>query len=144
MLGYALLMNCGPYRIPHVHAHGRVAYTNKMRFGAMRGFGVPQVTFASEQQIDEIARRWGWIRSHCAGATCMRAGDRWFGGQPILSNGLAECIDTVERESGWQAAARRLPHRTPVPFPVTIPVPVRVPVRLPMNLPSVAAAMASR
>ena len=55
MLGYALLMNCGPYNIPHVHAHGRVAYTHKMRFGAFRGFGVPQVTFASEQQIDEIA-----------------------------------------------------------------------------------------
>ena len=36
-------------------AHGRVAYTNKLRFGAFRGFGVPQVAFAGETQIDEIA-----------------------------------------------------------------------------------------
>jgi len=28
-------------------------------------------------------------------------GDPWFGGQAIRSNGLAECLDVVERESGW-------------------------------------------
>ncbi len=59
VLGYALLMQCGPYRIPHVRAHGRVAYTNKLRFGAFRGFGVPQVTFASESQLDELAAQLG-------------------------------------------------------------------------------------
>ncbi len=48
VLGYALLMSCGPYRIAACARHGRVAYTNKLRFGAFRGFGVPQVTFASE------------------------------------------------------------------------------------------------
>jgi CO/xanthine dehydrogenase Mo-binding subunit len=47
VLGYALLMSCGPYRIPHADCHGRLAYTNKMRFGAFRGFGVPQMTFAT-------------------------------------------------------------------------------------------------
>src|ERR1700740_1812744 len=55
VLGYSLLMSCGPYRIPHVHCHGRLSYTNKTRFGEFRGFGVPQVTFAGETQIDEIA-----------------------------------------------------------------------------------------
>ena len=30
-----------------------------MRSGAFRGFGVPQVTFASEQQVDEIAAKLG-------------------------------------------------------------------------------------
>ena len=103
VLGYALLMQNGPYRIPHVHAHGRVAYTNKLRFGAFRGFGVPQVTFASETQLDEIAQRLGMDPLALRRKNMLAGSDPWFGGQPILSNGLAECVDTVERESGWAA-----------------------------------------
>jgi CO/xanthine dehydrogenase Mo-binding subunit len=110
VLGYALLMNCGPYNIAHVHAHGRVAYTNKMRFGAFRGFGVPQVTFASEQQIDEIAQRLGTDPLALRRQNMKRDGDVWFGGQQIASNGLAQCLDIVERESQWaQARADRAP-----------------------------------
>ncbi len=104
VLGYALLMNCGPYRIPHVHAHGRVAYTNKLRFGAFRGFGVPQMTFASETQLDDIARRLGLDPIALRRRNMLSGDDPWFGGQPILSNGLAECLDHVEKDSGWPAA----------------------------------------
>jgi CO/xanthine dehydrogenase Mo-binding subunit len=104
VLGYALLMNCGPYNIPHVHAHGRVAYTNKLRFGAFRGFGVPQVTFASEQQFDEIARRLHMDPIEFRRRNIKQGDDAWFGGQAILSNGLADCLDIVERESNWRAA----------------------------------------
>ncbi len=105
VLGYALLMNCGPYRIPNVHAHGQVVYTNKMRFGAMRGFGVPQVTFASEQQLDEIARRLDMDPLALRRRNMLSPGDPWFGYQEVRSNGLAQCVDIVERESGM--AARR-------------------------------------
>ena len=102
VLGYALLMQCGPYRIPHVLAHGRVAYTHKLRFGAFRGFGVPQVTFATETQLDAIASRLGMDPIALRRKNMLVPGDPWFGGQPIRSNGLAECVDTVERESGWK------------------------------------------
>ncbi|MCE9659873.1 MAG: xanthine dehydrogenase family protein molybdopterin-binding subunit [Burkholderiales bacterium] len=101
VLGYALLMQCGPYRIPHVRAHGRVAYTNKLRFGAFRGFGVPQVTFASESQLDELAAQLGLDPLAMRRRNMLVPGDPWFGGQAIRSNGLAECLDVVERESGW-------------------------------------------
>ena len=101
VLGYALLMNCGPYRIANVKAHGRVAYTNKLRSGAFRGFGVPQVTFASESQLDEIAERLQMDPIALRRKSLLTGGDAWFGGQPVLSNGLAECLNVVERESGW-------------------------------------------
>ena len=104
VLGYALLMQPGPYRIPNVHAHGRVAYTNKLRFGAFRGFGVPQVTFATETQLDVIASRLGLDPIALRRKNMLVPGDPWFGGQPVRSNGLAECVDTVERESGWRAS----------------------------------------
>jgi CO/xanthine dehydrogenase Mo-binding subunit len=104
VLGYALLMNCGPYNIPHVHAHGRVAYTNKMRFGAFRGFGVPQVTFASEQQLDVLADKLGMDPIAFRRKNIKRDGDTWFGGQAIHSNGLEKCLDLVENASDWKTA----------------------------------------
>jgi CO/xanthine dehydrogenase Mo-binding subunit len=105
VLGYALLMNCGPYNIEHVHAHGRVAYTNKLRFGAFRGFGVPQVTFASEQQIDEIARRLSMEPMALRRRNIKRPGDVWFGGQQVHSNELAACLDVIDREMPPAATA---------------------------------------
>jgi CO/xanthine dehydrogenase Mo-binding subunit len=101
VLGYALLMSCGPYRIPHAHCHGRLVYTNKLRFGAFRGFGVPQVTFATETQLDEIADALGLDPLELRRKNMKREGDTWFGGQAILSNGLAECLDKVQAASGW-------------------------------------------
>jgi len=53
----------GAYHIPSVDVVARTVYTNNPPSGAMRGFGVPQVTFAVESCIDEICR--------------MGAFDRW-------------------------------------------------------------------
>jgi CO/xanthine dehydrogenase Mo-binding subunit len=107
VLGYALLMSCGPYRIPHAYCHGRLAYTNKLRFGAFRGFGVPQVTFATETQLDEIADVLGIDPIELRVKNLKQPGDRWLGGQEILSNGLAECIKKVRNASGWDHTPRR-------------------------------------
>ena len=104
VLGYALLMNVGPYNIPNVRAHGQVAYTNKMRFGAFRGFGVPQVTFASEQQIDEIALQLGLDPIELRRRNLKTGNEPWFCGQQVASNGLTQCLAMVEHASGWQAA----------------------------------------
>ncbi|HXP30828.1 MAG TPA: molybdopterin cofactor-binding domain-containing protein, partial [Stellaceae bacterium] len=98
VLGYSLLMACGPYRFAHARCHGRVAYTNKMRFGAFRGFGNPQVTLAGETQIDEIASRLRLDRFEIRLKNAMRQGDRWFGGQKVESNGLIECIEAVRKQ----------------------------------------------
>ncbi len=126
VLGYALLMSNGPYNIANAHAHGQVAYTNKLRFGAFRGFGVPQVTFASEQQLDEVARRLALDPISLRRRNMKRDGDAWFGGQAIHSNGLAQCLDIVERESNWQAtrsaaAKEALPVSQAAPAPTSTP-----------------------
>ena len=46
----------GPYEVPNVHADSRMFYTNNPVCGAMRGFGVPQLAFAHESQMDAVAR----------------------------------------------------------------------------------------
>jgi len=52
----AMGMACGPYAMTNVALDGYVTYTNNPTAGAMRGFGIPQVTFAVESQMDRLAR----------------------------------------------------------------------------------------
>lgn len=101
VLGYSLLMSRGPYRIPNCRCHGKLVYTNRMRFGAYRGFGNPQVSFATETQIDEIADKLGMDPLDLRIKNMMQPGDTWFGGGDVASNGLAECIERARAESGW-------------------------------------------
>jgi len=101
VLGYALLMSGGPYRIPNQQARGKLVYTNKLRFGAYRGFGNPQVSFAGEQQIDEIAAKLRLDPIELRRRNLLQEGDGWFVGPKIGSNGLARCLDSVEQASGW-------------------------------------------
>ena len=54
-LGKACILAAGPYNIDNLHVEAFVVYTNKTMTGAMRGFGAPQVCFAYESQMDDIA-----------------------------------------------------------------------------------------
>jgi len=45
------------YKLPNIRYHGTAVYTNKALSCAMQGFGNPQVTFATEQLIDELAEK---------------------------------------------------------------------------------------
>lgn len=50
---------CGPYTLPNVRVDVYGAFTNNPPCGAFRGFGNPQATFASESQMDKLARALG-------------------------------------------------------------------------------------
>ena len=54
-LGKAAILSPGPYNIENVRVEAYVVYTNKTMTGAMRGFGAPQVCFAYESHMDDIA-----------------------------------------------------------------------------------------
>ena len=47
------------YNVPNMRFHGQLVYTNKEMGTAFRGFGNPQVTFATESQLDELAVKMG-------------------------------------------------------------------------------------
>ncbi len=47
------------YRTPNVHYQGKCVYCNTPVAAAMRGFGTPQQSFATESMIDEIAEKLG-------------------------------------------------------------------------------------
>ena len=114
VLGYSLLMARGPYRIPHTRCHGRLVYTNKLRFGAFRGFGNPQVTFATETQLDEIAEALDLDPIELRLKNALREGEPWLGGTEVASNGFVECVEQVREASGWE---RRSTERSPSSSP---------------------------
>ena len=51
----AAVFATGPYQINHSAVKITAAFTNNPICGAMRGFGVPQVCFAMERQMDRLA-----------------------------------------------------------------------------------------
>jgi CO/xanthine dehydrogenase Mo-binding subunit len=59
VLENTLVFGAGPYYVPNVKLEGWAWYTNNVLAGAMRGFGVNQVAFAIEQQMDAMARALG-------------------------------------------------------------------------------------
>jgi CO/xanthine dehydrogenase Mo-binding subunit len=109
VLGNGLWFSCGPYRFDYMRAWGTLVYTNKLRFGAFRGFGNPQVTFASEQQVDEIAALIGMDPVTLRERNLLRGDDRWFGGTEVGSNALGACLEQVKTRSGWSRRAELKP-----------------------------------
>jgi CO/xanthine dehydrogenase Mo-binding subunit len=92
VLGFALLMARGPYRIAHLRCEGRTVYTNRLRAAGFRGYGNPQVSFAGESQIDDIAHRLGMDPIDIRLKNAVTAGDQWVGGQRIEACGLRDCL----------------------------------------------------
>jgi CO/xanthine dehydrogenase Mo-binding subunit len=57
VLLYSMVDAAGPYQIPHVKIDGYTVLTNNTFTSANRGFGAPQVCFAYESQMDDLARQ---------------------------------------------------------------------------------------
>ena len=74
---------CGAYRVPNVDVEARAVYTNNPPCGAMRGFGVPQVTFALEGLVDVLAERVGIDGWEFRWRNALEAGDRFGTGQRL-------------------------------------------------------------
>ncbi len=108
VLNFAVLMARGPYRIPNFRIRGQAFYTNKLRAGAFRGFGNPQAGFASESQIDELARKLGRDPVAFRLANVLHDGDHWAGGHPLPSCTVGACLKAVRKAAN---AAPALPPR---------------------------------
>lgn len=91
----------GPYRIPHVRAVGRLVYTNKVYQGSFRGFGNPQIQFATERQMDELARRLGLDPYEFRLKNLLRPGDLSATSQVMGSDtGIAPLLEKVRAVAG--------------------------------------------
>jgi xanthine dehydrogenase molybdenum-binding subunit len=74
---------CGAYRVPAVDVEARAVYTNNPPCGAMRGFGVPQATFAIEGCLDRLAEMVGLDGWEIRWRNALEEGDRFTTGQRL-------------------------------------------------------------
>jgi CO/xanthine dehydrogenase Mo-binding subunit len=97
----ALIHAAGPYRVPHVLVECTTVYTNKTYCGAFRGFGVPQVTFASESQMDELARELGLDPLELRRRNALRPGEGTATGQVFAQSvGIGQTIELIAQRAG--------------------------------------------
>jgi CO/xanthine dehydrogenase Mo-binding subunit len=91
----------GPYQTPHVKVDGYCVYTNKIMSGAMRGFGLPQPTFAIESQMDIMAEKLGIDPLEIRLKNAVEEGSISASHQQITDTALKECMLEAARVSNW-------------------------------------------
>jgi len=105
----ALVHAAGPYAIDNIAVDVRSAYTNNGIAGAFRGFGAPQVVFACESFMDELAGLAGLSPAELRRRNHLAVGSLTATGQPISGScGLQACMDQA-LEAADEAAALRPP-----------------------------------
>jgi len=102
VVGYAGKMLFSLYNIPHTKFVGLTVYTNNPYGGALRGFGNPQVTFASESQLDMIAEHLGIDPVELRLKNVVGSGDVAPTGAEITSCGIRECLLRATEVSHWK------------------------------------------
>ena len=88
----------GAYTVPCVDIRAVTVYTNNIPSGAMRGFGVPQVTFAMESCIDELCRKGGFDRWKIRYDNAFEDGSRTATGQLLKGVGLRKTLLAVREQ----------------------------------------------
>ena len=107
VVNLAVEHSCGPYRIPNTHIEGFCIYTNNGVAGAFRGFGVNQVTFAMESQMDEIARKLNMDPVELRRKNILKRGEETGIGSVIeTSMGLKEILDEIEKSEIYKKRER--------------------------------------
>jgi 4-hydroxybenzoyl-CoA reductase subunit alpha len=96
------------YDLHRVKYIGKRVLTNTPPCGAFRGHGTVDVRFAFEALLDEMAEALGLDAFGLRRANYLTAPTFTDNDLMVNSYGLPECLDWVERESGWKARKGKL------------------------------------
>jgi aldehyde oxidoreductase len=89
----------GAYHFMDVDIEAKAVYTNNIPCGAMRGFGVNQVTFAVEGLVDELCAKGGFDRWQFRYDNALDEGRMVATGQVLGKGvGLRQCLESVRAE----------------------------------------------
>lgn len=87
----------GPYEVENVEVESLAVYTNNPIAGAMRGFGVPQVAFAHESQMDLLAQELGMDPLEIRRINVLKQGALTATGQKLGSSvGILGALESLE------------------------------------------------
>jgi nicotinate dehydrogenase large molybdopterin subunit len=101
-LSKACILAGGPYKIDNILIEGFAVYTNKTMTGAMRGFGAPQVCFAYESQMDDIAAALGMDPLEIRMRNAFDEGSMSPTGQVLMSVAAKQALRKAAERFGWE------------------------------------------
>ncbi|MHB1653582.1 MAG: xanthine dehydrogenase family protein molybdopterin-binding subunit [Desulfitobacteriaceae bacterium] len=93
----------GPYQVPNVKIDGYCICTNKPIGGAFRGFGVPEVAWAYESQMDLLAKELNIDPLALRIKNAVEEGSISASGERLLSVGVKDCLKAVGEQIGWDS-----------------------------------------
>jgi CO/xanthine dehydrogenase Mo-binding subunit len=104
---HSMVMMPGPYEIPTCKVDAYLCYTNNPIGGAMRGFGAPQVCFAHESVMDELALELGMDPLEIRRINAFKLGSVTATGQVLdQSVGLKDTLEKCGEVFGWKRRYR--------------------------------------
>jgi 4-hydroxybenzoyl-CoA reductase subunit alpha len=105
---YSGQLLAAPYEIPAYRFDSTRVFTNKPACGPKRGHGSVQPRFAFEVTLDKLAERLGIDPIELRRRNFMGSYRRTVNELRVTSNGFMECLDAVERASGWKEKHGRM------------------------------------
>jgi CO/xanthine dehydrogenase Mo-binding subunit len=96
----------GPYRWRHIRSSCACVMTTTTPAGPFRGFGATQATWASESQVDMIARRLGMDPYELRRRNLKALGEPFVPGESGIDSDLAEGLDAVADALGYHGRER--------------------------------------
>ncbi len=108
---YAGSMMFGIYDLQAARYVGRRVLTNTPPCGAFRGHGTVNTRFAFESMLDMLAEKLGLDPFEVRRKNLLKAPTFTLNDLMVNSYGLPECIDWVEKASGWKQKCKGLPQR---------------------------------
>ena len=96
------------YDLHNVKYVGKRVLTNTPPCGAMRGHGTVDIRFAFESLLDEMASELGLDPFQVRRANLLQAPTFTDNDMMVNSYGLPECLDWVEKQSGWSERKGKL------------------------------------
>ena len=93
----------GPYDVPNLKCDSLTVYTNHQYAGAFRGFGVCELLWATERQMDIVARKIGMDQVEFRLRNVLRPGSTTPTGQKLRQDAgrVDQCIETVANQVKW-------------------------------------------
>jgi len=95
------------YRVPHIVFDAKLVYTNNTYCQAMRGYGNPELTWALESNMDELAEEAGIDPFEFRMLNRNQPGDTTPMGLKISTCGLKECLETVAEKLHWKTGTKK-------------------------------------
>jgi len=90
------------YKVSSVYFHADLYYTNNTYSQAMRGYGNPELTWALESNMDELAEKAGIDPFELRMINCNEPGETTPMGLKVSTCGLKECMETVAQKLEWK------------------------------------------